>query len=380
MEEITNKNELEKNIENLSKNVLFSLKELFHSNFWAWLMRKYPEIFLNVFIGEDPTEPKILREYQNFDLFIENNGNTFVIENKFISVPCIQQLEKYDYKLRNSTTKKFLITYINPFFKEAINRKKFDLSDKNQNDWNIITYEDLTVKLKEEYDKNATKISDDFDKKFIEKYLYLLNLLNNLQNIIKIEDDMTIKEFYSQLNTQNIKSKLQQINFEKTLERIFVNQLTKYILDKYENKHDIDNININCGRDHIIYSDILFYCNKNAYAPDFNDRSTLNEIGVSLWGYNYRHYANINKIRIKKPDNDNAKAWKEAGHKCLENEFCKLFNKEDEYIKGGYNYKDDMWLYKKIDISNQKIGEIKKMVQNDLKIAYEYTQNNTNID
>ena len=31
-----------------------------------------------------------------------------------------------------------------------------------------------------------------------------------------------------------------------------------------------------------------------------------------------------------------------------------------------------MWLYKKKDISNMKIGEIKNMVLNDLKIAYQY--------
>ena len=42
------------------------------------------------------------------------------------------------------------------------------------------------------------------------------------------------------------------------------------------------------------------------------------------------------------------------------------------YLKSEYNYKDDMWLYKKKDISNMKIGEIKNMVLNDLKIAYQY--------
>ena len=36
---------LKKVLEPLSENILFSLKELFHSNFWAWLMRKYPQIF-----------------------------------------------------------------------------------------------------------------------------------------------------------------------------------------------------------------------------------------------------------------------------------------------------------------------------------------------
>lgn len=109
---------LEKVLDPLSKNILFSLKELFHSNFWAWLMRKYPQIFLEVFIGKTINQPKILREHENFDLYITNNNDendTFVIENKFISMPFKCQLEKYDDKLKYTTTKKILITYINPF-------------------------------------------------------------------------------------------------------------------------------------------------------------------------------------------------------------------------------------------------------------------------
>lgn len=375
---------LKKVLEPLSENILFSLKELFHSNFWAWLMRKYPQIFLKVFIGETINQPKILREHENFDLCITNNNDEndkFVIENKFISMPFKCQLEKYDDKLKYTTTKKFLITYINPFLKNFIESKKFNEPKTNIENWNIITYADLTGKLKDKIEKEPTSFCNEpFDKEIIEKYLQLLDSLNELQNI-EINDEMTIEKFYSPLKDDDLKNILQLINFEKTLERIFVNKLTHYILDKHiKDKHvdNIDNINIDCGRDHTIYSDILFYYGDCAYDENLTKRGILNEIGISLWGNNYRYYANINKLQLKKenyqPEKDKPEEWKKNGHKYLEEKFEDLFNKkgEEKYFKGGYNYKDDMWLYKKKDISNMKIGEIKNMVLNDLEIAYRY--------
>lgn len=372
---------LKKVLEPLSENILFSLKELFHSNFWAWLMRKYPQIFLEVFIGKTINQPKILREHENFDLYITNNNDendTFVIENKFISMPFKCQLEKYDDKLKYTTTKKILITYINPFLKEFIERKKYNEPVTNTENWNIITYADLTCKLKKKIENPTSFLDKTFDKAIIGKYLQLLDSLNKLQNIVEINDEMTIEEFYSPLKDNNLKSILQLINFEKTLERIFVNKLTHYIL--YEHNQDehvdnIDNINIDCGRDHTIYSDILFYYGDCAYDEDLTKRGILNEIGISLWGNNYRYYANINKLQLThQPEKDKPEEWKKNGHKDLEEKFKDLFNKkgEEKYFKGGYNYKDDMWLYKKKDISNMKIGEIKNMVLNDLKIAYQY--------
>ena len=65
-------------IEDLSNNVMFSLslssKELFHSNLWAWLGRKYPKMFTEIFLDEKVELDEnsiILREYKNFDLYVE---------------------------------------------------------------------------------------------------------------------------------------------------------------------------------------------------------------------------------------------------------------------------------------------------------------------
>lgn len=48
-----NKSKILKIIDSLTSNAIFSIsltsKELFHTNFWAWLLQKYPQIFTPVF-------------------------------------------------------------------------------------------------------------------------------------------------------------------------------------------------------------------------------------------------------------------------------------------------------------------------------------------
>ena len=58
-----NKNEILKTINKLSNNAMFNVsltsRELFHTNFWAWLLRKYPKVFTPVFYPEYNKKDKI---------------------------------------------------------------------------------------------------------------------------------------------------------------------------------------------------------------------------------------------------------------------------------------------------------------------------------
>ena len=114
-------------IKDLSNNVMFSLslasKELFHSNMWAWLGRKYPKMFTEIFLDEKVELDEnsiILREYNNFDLYVETEEFICVFENKCKSMPNKSQLEKYDKKLeiinekKNKKIKTKLISYFEP--------------------------------------------------------------------------------------------------------------------------------------------------------------------------------------------------------------------------------------------------------------------------
>jgi hypothetical protein len=79
-------------IEALKASPLFSLslssKELFHSNFLAWLCETYPVIvgrLLSECLTRRPTTAvvvKALREWKNLDLVLEYPGGELVIENK----------------------------------------------------------------------------------------------------------------------------------------------------------------------------------------------------------------------------------------------------------------------------------------------------------
>lgn len=57
-----------KNLDDLSKNPMFILsltsRELFHSNFWAWILRQYPKVFTKAFYEgyDNKSEVKIRRD------------------------------------------------------------------------------------------------------------------------------------------------------------------------------------------------------------------------------------------------------------------------------------------------------------------------------
>lgn len=389
-------NEKLKNIiKDLSNNVMFSLsltsKELFHSNLWAWLGRKYPKMFTEIFLDEKVELDEnsiILREYNNFDLYVETEEFICVFENKCKSMPNKSQLMKYDKKLAKikeekekeieikTKTKTKLISYFEPI-------GRYVWADDNTpsriHDWSIITYNELYNKFKNSFKNNKEiiekneKETENNDKIIIEEYIKCLKLLNDLHNSIELNDETTIDEYYSLLDNNEIKELSRKINFEKTLERILVNKLTHYVLDKYEKKDEIDAINIDCGRDHVVYSDILFYF-KGAWVENEDKRPPLNAIGVSLWGKNFRYYANVNKSKkhlglISNKDNLSVNDWKNAGHKYLSTNYKDFWKNE---TKGGYNCKEDMWLYKKEDISKLSISKVREKTQYWLNEAYGY--------
>lgn len=373
-------------IKDLSNNVMFSLsltsKELFHSNLWAWLGRKYPKMFTEIFLDEKVELDEnsiILREYKNFDLYVETKNSIYVFENKCKSMPNKSQLKEYDKKLaeikdekkKEIETKTKLISYFEPIGTYVWTD---DDTPPRKHDWSIITYNKLYENFTESFKKNE-KIIENNDKIIIEEYIKCLKLLNDLHNSIELNDKTTIEKYYSLLDNNEIKELSRKINFEKILEKIFVNKLTHYVLDGYDKKEKIDAINIDCGRDHVVYSDILFYF-KDAWAENEDDRPLLNAIGVSLWGKNFRYYANVNKSKkhlddylISNKDNLSVNDWKKAGHEYLSTTYENFWK---DGTKGGYNCKDDMWLYKKEDISKLSISKVREKTQYWLNEAYGY--------
>ena len=91
---------IEQSLDKLKQSPLFAIslssKELFHSNFWAWLIEYNPEyakVFFDDIVVDSNENLKVCREEKNRDITIHYQNKEYVIENKLKSMPYINQLE-----------------------------------------------------------------------------------------------------------------------------------------------------------------------------------------------------------------------------------------------------------------------------------------------
>lgn len=95
--------EIESIFINLKKSPIFAIslssKELFHSNFWAWLI-EYKNEFAKVFFQDIQSENLIVqREVGNRDLTIISGNSYYIIENKLKSLPDEKQIKRYQQEV-----------------------------------------------------------------------------------------------------------------------------------------------------------------------------------------------------------------------------------------------------------------------------------------
>lgn len=242
-------------VEKLKNNPIFHLslssKELFHSNFLAWLAvdKKTQALFkkiLYTWLGEDTFDyntdcMEVKREYKNFDFSIcekitnDKESKTgrirLVLENKFKSIAYKAQLENYQKKVDalneeadkaqckaklklNSAkfenwkenaklpkTKYILLTLAEDFLdKEAV----------KESGWIIVTYANYSKTLHD----NLDLVKDKFYKELLEKYCEFIDAFytytNNCLEQIKYTDNWEIlkNEDFSSLRCNDIWQKL----------------------------------------------------------------------------------------------------------------------------------------------------------------------------
>jgi hypothetical protein len=111
---------LGKHIDSLRASALFHLslasKDLFHSNFLAWLCEQFPDLIGPVF-GQFARIPcrsyeglQVHRERRNIDLTIEfPNEESLIIENKVKSIASEEQLERYSDQAHDKGHTAFLL-------------------------------------------------------------------------------------------------------------------------------------------------------------------------------------------------------------------------------------------------------------------------------
>ena len=197
-------------LEDLHSNPMFRIslgsKELFHSNFLAFLWdcdkqaKKAKKAFLNMINDLLPEGKKInvnellgkegltiYREKENLDLCIchtENNKECIdiVIENKVKSIPYIEQLDEYRQtaakpQYKNSASVTYILLTLATEFpnKEAIER-----------DWNIITYDQLVEAIKQYYRTNNIEPRL---QQYVADYTDFIDKLSALQIVDKFNDE-----------------------------------------------------------------------------------------------------------------------------------------------------------------------------------------------
>ena len=240
-------------IEKLENSPIYAMslgsKELFHSNFWAWLMRRNPYL-INVFfddliknvevikdddeninfkIGDNTSvrpEELVKREDNHKDIAIHFDNKVYVIENKIKTLPYREQLLKYQYSTKGFE-KGCYTGLIDPKFKEddvLFEINKSSRTEKFENTiWHFLSYETIASKIKNELlNERSGKFFNYLEKSIIMQYccdIANVNFIicNKLNDEFEFEADKELAEVQLDDVYKKIKSDILK---EKILEKL----------------------------------------------------------------------------------------------------------------------------------------------------------------
>lgn len=296
-------------IEQLKSSPLFHLslgsKELFHSNFLAWLgendttrslfisliryflLKSKIKVTLN-WLDDFQTNPKkyeIRREYMHFDLCILQKNNNkripiLVLENKVKSIPENEQLTKYHnkFKVNKKQTNFILLTLIEDFIDRSSIEEK----------WIVVTYKELAHFL-----NSINYPVDPFIRNILDDYRRFIYLLNNLK------DNWIISDTY--LLCKKIKDELSSLRIVDLAQKFQVNRLYLELTNKitalatrqqdtlfwktYKSNHHIK-IGIGYSNKSALL-DIVVFMDKTIDIDKKKDN--INTLHIQLQGNQYRH-------------------------------------------------------------------------------------------
>lgn len=316
----------------LKKSPLFNLslssKELFHSNFLAWLAEQYPESFRAVF--EDLgcnfsvcSSFKVMREYQNFDLSLltpkPDEKVFFILENKVKSLPRLDQLKKYDnkeIKRHGSLQKgnKILLSLASEF------PDKKEIEDEG---WTICNYQWLCKKLRELPGKN---FRDSYEYGLVSDYC------NFIENLHELAESWKTSEFVTWKDLLDKSDEIQELRIEDILEKLRFSFLYGKLRSKLKSSLQDVEIATNEKVDEI-FSD-LGYISKVYLNQGFTQKQGLLEAKVKIdenyllivqvQGKYYRHAIEWEQKGKAKTKEDFQKYWAKT---CEQKDYVKEFLK-----------------------------------------------------
>jgi len=162
-------------------------KELFHSNFLAWFITRFPEAAADA-LG-DLTEVtlassslRVLREKRDLDLVIELPGRQpIVIENKMFALPDESQLERYTDQAGKEAGHRasLLLLSLTP---PGWDNNAYAVGDRI---WRYLGYHDLQARLQQQIE--AVKSQDRYSGETLVHYCNFIHLLTAFADSVSIQ-------------------------------------------------------------------------------------------------------------------------------------------------------------------------------------------------
>ncbi len=176
---------LDQIIRELRQSPLFQLslssKELFHSNFLAWLCERYPNQAGEIFGPFSPQQQtrieKVYREKNHVDLTLAySDGAELIVENKVKSLATLEQLATYMRGKDLPKTRFLLLSLMRPPFASG----KETTIALNGGDWRYLSYGELADRLRKALPHVVTR--NDYHGALLEDYLGFITQLDALQS------------------------------------------------------------------------------------------------------------------------------------------------------------------------------------------------------
>ena len=233
---------MNKDLEILDSSPIYAMSlgshELFHSNIWAWMMKKYPSSIHKVFGIERIESPEIKREFKKRDITIKNKnskGDIWIIENKFKSIPYAEQLVKYaDNCEKKENFCGGILT--------CISKPEFEVEG-----WRVLTYKEILLNM----EKFLHEIHDDRDYTVLNDYVLVtketVELINNeLKTVDSLKLSINDFDEFEKYRISDILRKLVAQQFvnkykRKIIEEIGIDEKFVYIDTDYTTKNAIIN-------------------------------------------------------------------------------------------------------------------------------------------
>ncbi len=342
---------------NLKESNLFFLslhsKELFHSNFIAWIAERNKEAFRKFF--EDftgiqvPNNFRVKREYKNFDLCIsalndndQEGSISCIIENKVKSMPYAEQLEKYSEKLESmgaKDAKKVLLSLPTE-------------SLPNVDGWVRRTYEDLANSL-----AKIVPLFEDYAQFLLKDYIEFIKTLHQLQ-----EKKWGIPEKYKAAFTMDNETK--ELRIDDLCQKIIYSKILNRILDELDDQSYVIGSSLNKLKSYKGEKKVFADCGLSRSIGLLEVKVKVNDnyvLGIQLQGAQYRYLAESLKGNIHekcKSDKDN-----DISNFVFNEKVCDLKNQTNNSIEvAGKKYSyckfGDTFMYRYRDVSEANTEDI----------------------